>query len=133
MRTFERLLPLLLPLCLAACDKPAQPGPPLVEAAATASRTSTPATATDTAPAAATVATPTDTATATADDMLATAVASDAAARAAREQTLRVQQGLREQQRAQQHAHDATNQGERCIAGQRMRRVANGWVGAGAC
>jgi hypothetical protein len=72
---------------------------------------------------------------ATADAELAVAIARDAAARAAREQTLRVQQQLREQQREQQQQmRDAASHGnERCVAGQRMRRVANGWVEAGAC
>ena len=108
------LLWLLMP-CLGACDQAAQPGASMVQTAA-APVTPTPA------PAAA-------------DTVLAGAVARDAAARAAREQTLRVQQHLREQQREQQQqARDAASHGdERCVAGQRMRRVANGWVDAGAC
>jgi hypothetical protein len=113
----KRLAPLwLLMVCLGACDQAAQPGASMVQTAAAAPVTPTPA------PAAA-------------DTVLAVDVARDAAARAAREQTLRVQQHLREQQREQQQqARDAASHGdERCVAGQRMRRVANGWVDAGAC
>ena len=115
-----RLAPLLLLLLsTAACDQAAQPDASMVQAAA-APVTPTPAPAT---------------ATTTADADLAVAVARDDAARAAREQTLRVQRQLREQQREQQQqARDAASQGnERCVAGQRMRRVTNGWVEAGAC
>jgi hypothetical protein len=81
------------------------------------------------------VAPPAAPATTTADAEFAVAIARDAATRAAREQTLRVQRQLREQQREQQQqARDAASHGnERCMAGQRMRRVANGWVDAGAC
>ena len=117
MRMKTRLTPLLLlMLGVGACDQASQPGASLVQPAAAAS----------VAPAPAPVA---------ADAMLAAAVARDAAARAAREQTLRVQQQLREQQREQQQqVRDAASHGnERCVAGQRMRRVANGWVAAGAC
>lgn len=67
------------------------------------------------------------------DDVLAVARARDQAARAAREQTLHVQRQLVEQRRT---AREAAQRGEgnaRCMAGQRMRRVANGWVQAGAC
>jgi hypothetical protein len=116
-----RLTPLLLLLLSAgACDQAAQPDASMVQAAAA-----------PVAPAAAAPAA----LTAAADAELAVTVASDAAARAAREQTLRVQRQLREQQREQQQqARDAASHGnERCVAGQRMRRVANGWVEAGAC
>ena len=124
MRTALRPMPLLLLACLAGCDHAPPPGASIVEPAAAASMAPSPAPA-----AAATTA-----ATTAADNMLAVAVARDAAARAAREQTLRVQKHLREQQRALQQARDAANHGnERCVAGQRMRRVANGWVEAGAC
>jgi hypothetical protein len=119
MRIKTRLTPLLLlMLGVGACDQASQPGASLVQPAAAASVAPAPAPA----PVAA-------------DAMLAAAVARDAAARAAREQTLRVQQQLREQQREQrQQARDAASHGnERCIAGQRMRRVANGWVDAGVC
>jgi hypothetical protein len=119
MRMKTRLTPLLLlMLGVGACDQASPPGASMVPPAAAAPVAPTPAPA----PAAA-------------DAMLAAAIAKDAAARAAREQTLRVQQQLREQQRdQQQQARDAASHGnERCIAGQRMRRVANGWVDAGAC
>lgn len=117
MRMKTRLAPLLLMLGVGACDQASPPGASMVQPAAAA-----PVAAPAPAPAAA-------------DAMLAAAIAKDAAARAAREQTLRVQQHLREQQRdQQQQARDAASHGnERCIAGQRMRRVANGWVDAGAC
>lgn len=115
MRMEKRLTSLLpLMLCLGACGPPAQPGASMVQAAAAAPAAPLPAPATDA--------------------VLAVAVARDAAARSAREQTLRVQQHLREQQREQQQVREAASHGnERCIAGQRMRRVANGWVDAGAC
>jgi hypothetical protein len=116
-----RLAPLLLLMLSAgACDQTTQPDASMVQAVA--------------APVATAAAAPAAL-TASADAELAVTVASDAAARAAREQTLRVQQQLREQQRMQQQqVRDAASHGnERCVAGQRMRRVANGWVEAGAC
>jgi len=67
------------------------------------------------------------------DDALAIALARDQAARAAREQTLRVQRQLVEQRRANRDSAQRGNANERCIAGQKMRRVANGWVQAGGC
>jgi hypothetical protein len=60
------------------------------------------------------------------------AAENEAVLRAAREQTIRVQKHLREQQRALQAAQSG-NGNERCLAGQKMRRVANGWVQAGTC
>ena len=117
MRTGKRLTPLLLLLLgVGACDQTAPPDAPKVQAAAAVPVTPTPAPAP---------------ATTTADAGLA--VARDAAARAAREQTLRVQQQLREQQREQRMREAASHGNERCVAGQRMRRVANGWVDAGGC
>ena len=59
------------------------------------------------------------------------AEARDAAARAAREQTLKVQQKLRENNRAREQAAARPADDERCIGGQRMKRVDNGWVQAG--
>ncbi len=59
------------------------------------------------------------------------AEARDAAARAAREQTLQVQQRLRQDNRERTQAADKPAQDERCVNGQRMKRVANGWVQAG--
>ncbi|HEX2596175.1 MAG TPA: hypothetical protein VHL61_06925 [Luteimonas sp.] len=118
MRTNRRLWWPVLTLCLGAC---AQPAPPAA--------TPAPAVATPVAT------TPVST-TAVADAGLAIALARDAAARAAREQTLRVQKQLRERANADQEALRAAQQGngnERCIAGQKMRRVANGWVQSGLC
>ena len=63
---------------------------------------------------------------------LQVAVAREAASRAAREQTLRVQRHLVEQERIRQAAQQGDGN-ERCLAGQKMRRVANGWVQAGEC
>ena len=117
MRIQKQLTPLLLLMvCLAACDRTAPPGASMVQAATAAPVAPTPV------PAAA-------------DTAFAVAIARDAAARAAREQTLRVQRHLREQQREQQlQAREAaSHSNERCLAGQRMRRVANGWVDAGVC
>jgi cytoskeletal protein RodZ len=59
------------------------------------------------------------------------AEARDAAARAAREQTLKVQQKLRQDNRARAQAAERPAENERCINGQRMKRVDNGWVQAG--
>lgn len=119
MRTGKRItLLLLLTTWLGACGQTAQPGAPMVQAAAAAAVTPTPAPSTSTA-----------------DPGLAVDVARETVDRAAREQTLRVQKQLREQQREQQQAREAVqrNSNERCLAGQKMRRVANGWVQAGLC
>jgi hypothetical protein len=82
--------------------------------------------------AASTVAAPAPTPTAT---FMTEAEARDAAARAAREQTLKVQKGLRDAQQAHQDQLDAAkaDKNTRCIGGQKMKRVDNGWVQAGAC
>lgn len=121
MRTPARLMSLLvLVTCLGACEPTAQPAPPKVPAAATV---------------AAAPRTP-DPSTAVADAGLAIAVARETVDRAVRAQTLHVQQQLREQERDQQQARKAAREGngnERCLSGQKMRRVANGWVQAGAC
>ncbi|MCC8364266.1 hypothetical protein LK996_14415 [Lysobacter sp. A6] len=63
------------------------------------------------------------------------AEARDAAARNAREQTLKVQRQLREAQQAHKEQADAAanDKNTRCIGGQKMKRVDNGWVQAGAC
>ena len=73
--------------------------------------------------------------TSVADSGLAIAVARESADRAVREQTLRVQKRLRDQDNAWKQARDEAqrNSNERCMAGQKMRRVANGWVQAGVC
>ena len=105
---------LLLLACLGACDRTSPQG-------------ASPALAATTAPASLPARAGSD-----ADAALAVAVARESAARAAREQTLRVQQHLRDQQRAHEMAQRGDGH-ERCLAGQKMRRVANGWVQAGTC
>jgi hypothetical protein len=109
---------LLLMACLGACDRTAQHGGSIARAATTA-------------PAPVAAPTPPPAASA-ADAALAIAVAREASSRAAREQTLRVQQHLVEQERAREDAQRGDGS-ERCLAGQKMRRVANGWVQAGTC
>ena len=109
---------MLLMTCLGACDKTAQQRSSIAVAA-----TATPASVAPHAP----VAT-----TSGANAALEIAVAREATARADREQTLRIQQHLREQKR-EREASSPGHGNERCLAGQRMRRVANGWVQAGTC
>ncbi len=107
----------VLVTCLVACDPPAPPKVQAVAAMPATPRTPEPSTT-------------------VADAGLAIAVARETVDRAAREQTLRVQQELREQAREQQQARKAAREGkgsERCLSGQKMRRVANGWEQAGAC
>ena len=111
---------LLLIACLGACNEAAQPGASIAPPAAAAPVTPPPS-----APA-----------TSAADAGLAIAVARETADRAVREQTLHVQKQLREQQRQLQQAREAVERGdgnERCLSGQKMRRVENGWVQAGTC
>lgn len=121
MRTGMRLATLgLLMACQAACNRASPPGAPMAQAAA-----ATPATAPAPAPE-----------TSVADAGLAVAIAREQVDRAAREQTLRVQKQLREQEREQKQIREAAERGdgsERCLSGQKMRRVANGWVQAGTC
>lgn len=59
--------------------------------------------------------------------------AEEASAREVRQAALKVQQRLRAEQRARERAQRDEAKNERCIGGQRMRRVANGWVGTGNC
>jgi hypothetical protein len=111
---------LLLIACLGACNEAAQPGTSIAPPA-----TAAPVTPPPSAPA-----------TSAADAGLAIAVARETADRAVREQTLHVQKQLREQQRQLQQAREAIERGdgnERCLSGQKMRRVENGWVQAGTC
>jgi hypothetical protein len=119
-RALQRVAALLLVTGLAACSQGDVP-------AADRAALSAPV-----APSAARAPTPVAPPASARDAGLAAAIARDAAARADREQTLRVQQQLRAQQRARQAAQQAPSD-MRCLAGQRMRRVANGWVQAGAC
>jgi hypothetical protein len=113
---------LLLIACLGACNEAAQPGTSIAPPA--------------TAPPALVPPPPSASATSPADAGLAIAVARETADRAVREQTLHVQKQLREQQRQLQQAREAIERGdgnERCLSGQKMRRVENGWVQAGTC
>jgi methionine aminopeptidase len=121
MRTGMQLMALLLPMtCLGACGEAARPELSTAHADATVAATA--------------METPVDARTSAADDGLAIAVARETVDRAAREQTLRVQQQLRDQERLREAAVRALNSGnERCIAGQKVRRVGNGWVQAGTC
>lgn len=111
---------LLLTTCLGACDTAARPEASVVEVDAPER----------TVPAQAAVGTGAN----AADEGLAIAVARETVDRAVREQTLRVQQQLRDQERVREAAVRALNSGnERCIAGQKVRRVGNGWMQAGTC
>ena len=119
-RATAHVMALLLPMaCLGACDKTAPQGSSIAVAATDATASATPP-----------VAAPDVSAVNAALDV---AVASEQAARAAREQTLRVQRHLVEQRRTNRDAAQRGSDDERCLAGQKMRRVANGWVQAGAC
>lgn len=110
----------LLVICMAACSRSAAPAADVVAQVAEA----TPATPTPAI----------DPPMSAADAGLAIAVARESADRAVREQTLRVQQQLREQEQVREAAVRALNSGnERCIANQKLRRVGNGWVQAGQC
>jgi hypothetical protein len=124
MRTGSRVATwIALMASLAACNPAAQPGSSIAQAAAAIP------------PGVNTPPRPPATSTSVPDAGPAIAIAREAAERAAREQTLRVQKQLRGQQRKQQQAREAArnNRNERCIAGQKMRRVANGWAQAGVC
>lgn len=61
------------------------------------------------------------------------AEALDASTRAMREDTIAVQKRLREEEAARRADAEAPKDGERCIGGQKMKRVQNGWVQAGEC
>ena len=78
---------------------------------------------------------PAMTSTAPVDASLTAEAAREASWREAREATIRVQQRLRAEQlarkAAQQQQEEAKN--ERCVDGQRMKRVENGWMQAGNC
>jgi hypothetical protein len=110
---------LVLLACLGACDKAKQPDNSMLAAGAERPAIATPSASSRS--------------TFEADEAVVIATARDQAARAAREQTLRVQRQLVEQRRATRDAAQHGNGNERCIGAQRMRRVANGWVQAGAC
>lgn len=57
----------------------------------------------------------------------------EASWREAREAAIRVQQRLRAEQQARKSAEREETKNERCVSGQRMKRVENGWVQAGNC
>lgn len=59
--------------------------------------------------------------------------AREASWREAREASIRVQQRLRAEQQARKSAQQEEAKNERCVDGQRMKRVENGWVQAGNC
>ena len=59
--------------------------------------------------------------------------AEEAKSRELRAASIAIQQRLRAQQRAREEAQRDQSRNERCVGGQRMRRVANGWVGVGNC
>ena len=61
------------------------------------------------------------------------AEALDASVREAREHTLEVQKRLRADEAARRAHIETPKEGERCIDGQKMKRVQNGWVQAGEC
>ena len=121
MRTGARLTALLLLMaCLTACDQAAQPAVSIAQPAAAL-------------PASVTPPTPKPYKW-VADSELA--IARDTADRADREQTLRVQKLLRDQAQEHKRVREAVQRGdgnERCLHGQKMRHVANGWEQAGTC
>lgn len=65
--------------------------------------------------------------------LIAEAQSREASWREAREATIRVQQRLRAEQQARKAAQQQATKNERCVDGQRMQRVENGWVQAGNC
>lgn len=58
---------------------------------------------------------------------------SEAKTRKMRAESIAIQQRLRAEQRKREQAQQQQTRNERCVGGQRMRRVANGWVGVGNC
>ena len=63
----------------------------------------------------------------------ATTARSATSPRDTRQAAIEVQRRLRAEHRAREAARRAEARDERCINGQRMQRVANGWVDAGRC
>jgi hypothetical protein len=123
MRTGTQLAALLLLMaCLTACEHAAQPEASIAHPAAALPASVTPPTRSPS--------------TVVVDSRPMSAIAQDATDRADREQTLRVQKLLRDQARQLKRTSDAVQRGdanERCLDGQKMRHVANGWEQAGAC
>ena len=113
---------LLLMAGLTACDPAAQPASSIAQPIAALQTTAAPP--------------PPQPSESVADSRLMSAVDQDAADRADREQTLLVQKRLRDQARQHKQALDAVQRGdgnERCLHGQKLRHVANGWEQAGVC
>ena len=127
MRTVAQLTALLLLMaCLAACQRTVPPSTSLAKPPA-----ALPASVTPPAP---------KPSMAVVNPGLVVAVAQDANDPATdhaadREQTLRVLKRLRDQAREHQRVLDAVQSAsnERCLHGQKMRHVANGWEQAGTC
>jgi hypothetical protein len=59
--------------------------------------------------------------------------AREASWREAREAAIRVQQRLRNEEHARKATQQEETKRERCVGGQRMKRIENGWVQAGTC
>ncbi len=115
---------LLSMACLTACDPAAQPAALIGQPIATLQATAAPPPHEPSAAAAA------------ANSQLMGTVAQDAADRADREKTLLVQKRLREQERQHKQALDSVRRGdgnERCLHGQKLRHVTNGWEQDGTC
>lgn len=123
MRKGVQLAALLLTACLTACGHAEQPEASIASPAAALRPSVTPPTP--------------KLYQSVADSELAIArEAADRADRADREQTLRVQKLLRDQARQHKLTSDAVQRGdgsERCLDGQRLRHVENGWEQAGTC
>lgn len=123
MRTGAQIATLfLLIACVSACGHAEQPEASIAPPVATSPSGVAPPTPTDFK--------------SVADSRPMSAAAQDAADRADREQTLRVQKRLRDQARQHKRTSDAVQRGdgdERCLHGQKMRHVANGWEQAGTC
>lgn len=84
------------------------------------------------APAAAAPSVPAVTSSADSSDDAAEA-AREASWRESREATIRMQQRLRAEQQARKSAEQVGTRNERCVDGQRLKRVENGWVQSGNC
>jgi hypothetical protein len=65
--------------------------------------------------------------------VIAEAQSQEVSQREAREGAIRIQQRLRAEEQARKAAQQEQAKHERCIDGQRMKRVENGWVQAGTC
>ncbi|HEV8695409.1 MAG TPA: hypothetical protein VGQ93_14695 [Lysobacter sp.] len=77
--------------------------------------------------------TATNTTIATPSEVTRDAASRDASWREAREAAIRIQQRLRTEEQARKSMQQEETKRERCVDGQRMKRVENGWVQAGPC